>query len=249
MNNLTAQFVWWQGVVEDRDDPLLIGRCRVRILGYHTDDKNDIPTESLPWAYPAMPINTKPNSTPIGPNEGTWVMGFFRDGNDCQEPVMTHVIDSGFTTENKPNKGFNDPETNTGKPVGKVPLDVGEINTNRLGRGDVKNTWIEQNQRRTEYSTTYKKAGIGNPSWSEPDTKDGGNYQFSSKFPYNYVEESESGHVFEVDDTPGKERLSKRHRSGSFEEMHSDGSVMTKVVKDNYEVILGEDNILSLIHI
>ena len=83
MNNLTAQFIWWQGVVEDRDDPLLIGRCRVRILGYHTDDKNDIPTESLPWAYPAMPINTKPNSTPVGPNEGTWVMGFFRDGNDC----------------------------------------------------------------------------------------------------------------------------------------------------------------------
>ena len=34
-----GNFVWWQGVVEDRIDPLMLGRCRVRILGYHTDDK------------------------------------------------------------------------------------------------------------------------------------------------------------------------------------------------------------------
>ena len=34
-----GDFVWWQGVVEDRNDPLKLGRCRVRILGYHTDNK------------------------------------------------------------------------------------------------------------------------------------------------------------------------------------------------------------------
>ena len=33
-----GEFVWWQGVVEDRDDPLKLGRCRVRIVGYHTDE-------------------------------------------------------------------------------------------------------------------------------------------------------------------------------------------------------------------
>ena len=31
----TNGFVWWQGVVEDRQDPLQLGRCRVRILGWH----------------------------------------------------------------------------------------------------------------------------------------------------------------------------------------------------------------------
>ena len=31
-------FVWWQGVVEDRQDPLYLGRCRVRILGWDTED-------------------------------------------------------------------------------------------------------------------------------------------------------------------------------------------------------------------
>ena len=29
-------FVWWQGVGEDRNDPLYLGRCRIRILGWHT---------------------------------------------------------------------------------------------------------------------------------------------------------------------------------------------------------------------
>ena len=57
---MNASFVWWTGVVEDRDDPEMIGRCRVRILGYHSKSTTDIPTDELPWAYPAMPINTRP---------------------------------------------------------------------------------------------------------------------------------------------------------------------------------------------
>ena len=39
-------FVWWQGVVEDRHDPDFLGRCRVRILGWHTEDRSQMPTES-----------------------------------------------------------------------------------------------------------------------------------------------------------------------------------------------------------
>ena len=39
---MKTEFVWWRGRVEDVNDPLEIGRCRVRILGYHTDDKNAI---------------------------------------------------------------------------------------------------------------------------------------------------------------------------------------------------------------
>ena len=40
-------FVWWQGVVEDRHDPLKLGRCRVRIAGWHTKDKTKIDTTQL----------------------------------------------------------------------------------------------------------------------------------------------------------------------------------------------------------
>ena len=51
-----GNFVWWTGVVEDRNDPKALGRCRVRIVGYHDQNKNEIPTEKLPWAHPITPI-------------------------------------------------------------------------------------------------------------------------------------------------------------------------------------------------
>ena len=43
-------FVWFTGVVEDRNDPDKLGRVRVRCLGFHTEDLLDIPTKDLPWA-------------------------------------------------------------------------------------------------------------------------------------------------------------------------------------------------------
>ena len=43
-------FLWFTGVVEDRDDPDKLGRVRVRCVGYHTDDVNKIPTADLPWS-------------------------------------------------------------------------------------------------------------------------------------------------------------------------------------------------------
>ena len=30
-------FVWFTGVVEDRRDPMALGRCKVRIAGLHTE--------------------------------------------------------------------------------------------------------------------------------------------------------------------------------------------------------------------
>lgn len=93
-NNIFAKdgFYWWIGVVEDRMDPLKIGRCRVRILGYHLDNKQVLPTTDLPWAIPLQPITSAAisgkGSTPVGPLEGTWVIGFFADGQDCQQPVI-----------------------------------------------------------------------------------------------------------------------------------------------------------------
>ena len=85
-------FVWWVGVVEDRMDPLQMGRCRVRIFGYHGDDKTLLPTEDLPWAIPIQPIISAAVSgigiTPVGVLPGSWVVGFFLDGNDNQQPAM-----------------------------------------------------------------------------------------------------------------------------------------------------------------
>jgi hypothetical protein len=52
-------FIWWIGVVEDIDDPLTLGRCKVRCFGYHPAIKeNAVPTEDLPWALAIHPLNT-----------------------------------------------------------------------------------------------------------------------------------------------------------------------------------------------
>lgn len=106
-------FNWWVGVVEDRKDPEKIGRCRVRIFGYHSDNKELLPTKDLPWAIPIQPITSAGisgiGSSPLGPVEGTWVMGFFLDGEDMQQPAMLGTIASktaaatfSFTKEKPP---------------------------------------------------------------------------------------------------------------------------------------------------
>ena len=118
-------FVWWQGVVEDRYDPLYLGRCRIRILGWHTEDKTDMPTESLPWAYPVQPIisaaQTGVGISPTGPVEGTWVVGFYRDGEQAQEPVFFGTLGGIPSLDSKipsdKNEGFSDPRGDTGGQV------------------------------------------------------------------------------------------------------------------------------------
>ena len=116
-------FVWWQGVVEDRHDPLFLGRCRIRILGWHTEDKTDMPTESLPWAYPIQPITSAAQTgvgiSPTGPVEGSWVVGFYRDGEQAQEPVFFGTLGGIPSLDSKilPDKGFADPRGDTTGPV------------------------------------------------------------------------------------------------------------------------------------
>jgi len=89
-------FNWWIGVVEDRMDPEQCGRVRVRIYGYHTDDKTFLPTRDLPWAIPILPITSASTSgvgsAPLGPVTGTWVIGFFLDGEDMQQPAIFGTI-------------------------------------------------------------------------------------------------------------------------------------------------------------
>lgn len=64
-----------------------------------------------------------------------------------------------------------------------------------------------------------------------------------SQYPYNKVEQSLSGHVKEIDDTPGAERLMEMHKSGTFVEIHPDGSRVTKIFGEDFMVILDDHNL------
>jgi hypothetical protein len=81
--------------------------------------------------------------------------------------------------------------------------------------------------------------------WSEPETPYGKikGEVTDNLYPYNKVYESESGHLIEVDDTPGSERIDVFHRTGTFEEFHPNGDRVTKVVRDRYTSVLRDDYI------
>lgn len=60
--------------------------------------------------------------------------------------------------------------------------------------------------------------------------------QAHSVYPWNEVFESRSGHVIEIDDTPGAERLHWLHRTGTYMEMNPDGSFVQKTKLDRYDI-------------
>ena len=83
-------FIWWVGVIENRVDPLALGRCQVRIIGWHNQDKSKVTTDNLPWAHPMYPLNNSNRFS--SPKLGDWVVGFFLDGENAQQPVMMGVL-------------------------------------------------------------------------------------------------------------------------------------------------------------
>ena len=288
-------FAWWHGVVESRKDPLFIGRCKVRILGWHTHDKEDMPTKSLPWAYPLMPITSASQSevgySPIGPVEGTWIMGFFRDGEAGQEPVMMGTLGGIPESGSKQNVGFNDPRRDvegfnidsidsegrrqpadegtlegvpykpknlileTGNPVqiteyaederSTYPRITNKPTTSKYARGaaDSSSKVFEATgssissiimNKKEKAITKFSPIPTANPatlSFAEPES------MYGAVYPYNHVYESESGHLIEIDDTPGKERLHWYHRSGTFTEIHPKGTRVDRVHDDKYDMI------------
>lgn len=89
-------FIWFIGVVEDRNDPLKLGRVKVRIYDFHTSNKALMPTEEIPWAIIMMPgyspSSSKVGISPTGLTIGSTVIGFFMDGNDANQPVVIGTI-------------------------------------------------------------------------------------------------------------------------------------------------------------
>ena len=58
-----------------------------------------------------------------------------------------------------------------------------------------------------------------------------------AEYPYNKVTETEGGHIIEMDDTPGSERIHVYHKSGTFIEIDANGSVIKRAIGSSYEII------------
>lgn len=56
---------------------------------------------------------------------------------------------------------------------------------------------------------------------------------YNAQYPYNQVTETPAGHQWQVDNTPGHERVFFRHSSGTYTEISSDGKVVNFSVGDS----------------
>jgi hypothetical protein len=68
--------------------------------------------------------------------------------------------------------------------------------------------------------------------------------QKSSLFPFNQAQETASGHTFEVDDTPGGERILIKHLTGAGVELKPDGSVLIISRKNTIQVTGGDEKVI-----
>ena len=242
-------FTWFVGVVEDRQDPQKVGRVRVRCLGYHSENISDLPTSDLPWAHPMNPITSATVSgvgqTPLGVVEGTWVVGFFQDTDEAQQPIIMGTLPGVPKTlpTKDAGKGFQD-RLNANYPK------YTETDVNRLAVNDENNPHPSLTIRKADRTTNIGRAdfnpidvqranaprpfnlsGDDGTNFNEPETT------YKTQYPYNHVYESESGHIKEFDDTPNSERIHERHSTGTGYEINEFGDKVQRVKRDNYEII------------
>lgn len=103
-------FIWWIGQVADpsvwRNEKVSLTnskgeankdgwgyRCKVRIVGYHSFSKNELPDKDLPWAHVlTSAADGAPGQGAFGKVPlligGESVVGFFLDGDEAQQPVV-----------------------------------------------------------------------------------------------------------------------------------------------------------------
>ena len=302
------------GIVEDRNDPLKIGRVRVRVHGYHTDNKGDIATPDLPWSHVIMPASTA-GLGGFGNQhnlvEGTTVFGFFRDG-DMQDFVVLGVqqgisqqgyketitdelllrsVDKGFndprrktqaeysgtadglnppSAPNRPNeltssldnapqllKNPNIKYDGTGSvreefteadktlPYYPISKDATDLNVFTTGEADYSSRDLSEyiKDKKTTISFLKPSDELGGTPTREDKEVTGAKSNATPIYPYNKAHYTESGHIVELDDTRGNERISVEHRTGTFYEIDAEGNQIHRVVNDNYTVICKDNEV------
>jgi hypothetical protein len=219
--------IFYTGIVEDRNDPLKIGRVKVRVHGIHTEDKVFLPTEDLPWAIVIQPVTSAGISgigqSPTGVLPGSSVALLFADGASLQIPVVIGTIVGIGTPKGNIQKGFNDPS-------GTFPKDEfsGRSEIPSLASRDFENQDEEAKPQQEVYSGLTE-------TWKSPISS------YSASYPYNQAFFSEAGHILEFDNTPEHERVRLSHKIGTELEFQPNGNLVQRVVHDRYSLIAGTD--------
>lgn len=257
-NFIGQTFAWFTGVIEDIQDPKEMGRVKVRCYGYHNDDKVEVPTEELPWATPMLPV-TSASMTEVGQSatgllQGSWVVGFFRDGPNAQDPIILGSIPAISSAVNY-QKGFTDPDERYPAPN---KLDIAETPLAAKSLEEAYKQsfpYVKKNELRTTYDPKItiaqktrapEKVGTLPQQWIFPDIDS----VIAPQYPKNHViayekadDALEDAHTVEFDVTPGQERISTIHRTGTYSEITPIGDKTEVIVGKNYRVVAQGENV------
>ena len=113
---------------------------------------------------------------------------------------------------------------------------AGRTETNKLATGDIIGTIVQD-------KTNDKILGVRLPDneiFNQPDNP------YNSEYPFNKVIQTENGHIIELDDTPGSERIQVFHKTGTFIEIDQTGSVVKRTKGSSYEFIDKNDHLSIL---
>jgi hypothetical protein len=228
--SVKPNFIFYRALVENNNDPEKLSRCKVRIAGIHTNDKEKLPTEALPWAELMLITARGYQGIPL---QGDWVWVFFDKEEEDRPIIMGHipVINAG-----KPDtkKGFTDPS-------GKYPIekDYTSSTTHRFSKVEeldktphkiINDTLSESNvsgaSNGVSISVAFKQLASTNDS---------------SKYPDVQVQETAAGHIHEIDDTAGNHRIRVLHSSLTYNEINNTGTITLKSVENFERYIIKDD--------
>ncbi len=240
-------FLWYTGVVEDRNDPNKVGRVRVRALGHHTSNTTILPTSDLPWAHTMLPVTSAGISglghSATGLVEGSWVFGYFRDGNDRQEMIVMGTL-PGVPAELSQAGGFYDP--NGIYPKYKDEPDTNRLAVNNEDKPHLANT-LRIATRITGIATAdfnaFPNADGSTVIASDGDTFDQPEIPYAAVYPYNNVYESESGHLMEYDDTSGAERIHQDIEQEPSYEIDASGNKVEIIKGESYRLLSNKEQV------
>lgn len=177
----------YYGVVEDRNDPLFMGRCRVRIFNVNTPDKRELPTSQLPWHPVRMPVTSASTSgigvSPTGIVTGTWVTLECLDGDDLQQFMITGTT-IGFQNHSSTEVDFGGVNVDPTQPVSTPapqPTPQAPIPAPTPAQPDT-STWTI-GQTSAKYESNGNPATISSRNSNDPGGSSYGTYQFASYLP------------------------------------------------------------------
>ena len=104
---------------------------------------------------------------------------------------------------------------------------------NKLSTGDVNGTIVQ----------TKNNERIIGCRLPDNETFDQPEIPYAAEYPFNRVIQTESGHIIEMDDTPGSERLSIHHANGTFIELDQTGSIVERTKGSQYRFVDKNDHL------